>query len=94
MRCAGVEDGAELCDVRCAGVEDGAELCDVLCGVQEFWTVQSPMQNTIILLVENIATALGTEFRMYLPHIVPMLLRVFMHDTSHERAITSKVGDR
>ena len=50
------------------------------------------MQNTIILLVENIATALGTEFRMYLPHIVPMLLRVFMHDTSHERAITSKVG--
>ena len=79
--------------VQCAGVLDGEELCDVLCGVQEFWTVQSPMQNTIILLVENIATALGTEFRMYLPHIVPMLLRVFMHDTSHERAITSKVGD-
>jgi FKBP12-rapamycin complex-associated protein len=50
------------------------------------------MQNTIILLVENIATALGTEFRMYLPHIVPMLLRIFMHDTSHERAITLKVS--
>ncbi|KAK7093536.1 serine/threonine-protein kinase mTOR-like isoform X2 [Littorina saxatilis] len=64
---------------------------DIFALIKEFWTVQSPMQNTIILLVENIATALGTEFRMYLPHIVPMLLRVFMHDTSHERVITSKM---
>ncbi|XP_076451616.1 serine/threonine-protein kinase mTOR-like isoform X2 [Babylonia areolata] len=56
--------------------------------IKDFWTVQSNMQQTLILLVENIASALGTEFRMYLPHIMPMLLRVFTYDTSNDRVIT------
>lgn len=50
------------------------------------------MQNTILLLIEQIAGALGTEFSIYLPHIIPMVLRVFMHDTSHDRIVTGKVG--
>ena len=49
------------------------------------------MQNTIILLIEQIVNALGTEFRVFLPQIVPQILRVFMHDTSKDRAVTAKV---
>ena len=50
------------------------------------------MQNTIILLIEQIVNALGTEFRVFLPQIVPQILRVFMHDTSKDRAVTAKVS--
>ena len=50
------------------------------------------MQNTIILLVEQIVSALGTEFKIYLPQVVPQVLKVFMHDTSQGRVVTAKVG--
>lgn len=50
------------------------------------------MQNTIINLVEQIVTALGTEFKIYLPQIIPQILKVFMQDTSDNRAVTAKVG--
>lgn len=50
------------------------------------------MQNTIINLVEQIVTALGTEFKIYLPQIIPQILKVFMQDTSDNRAVTGKVG--
>lgn len=50
------------------------------------------MQNTIILLVEQIVGALGTEFKIYLPQIIPQILRVFMHDNSPGRTVTAKVG--
>lgn len=49
------------------------------------------MQNTIILLVEQVVIALGTEFKIYLPQLMPHILRVFMHDTSKDRTITTKV---
>lgn len=49
------------------------------------------MQNTIILLVEQIVSALGTEFKIYLPQIVPQILKVFMHDASQNRDVTKKV---
>ena len=53
--------------------------------------MNSPMQNTIILLVEQIVGALGTEFRIYLPQIIPQILRVCMHDSSPGRSVTAKV---
>lgn len=31
---------------------------------QEYWILNSPMQTTIILLVEQIVTALGGEFKV------------------------------
>ena len=58
---------------------------------QQYWTVNSPMQTTIIHLVEQIVGALGTEFKVFLPQIVPQILRVFMHDTSPGKNVTSKV---
>lgn len=50
------------------------------------------MQNTIINLVEQIVMALGTEFKIYLPQIIPQILKVFMQDTSDNRAVTGKVS--
>jgi len=54
--------------------------------------VNSPLQNTIILLLEQIVGALGTDFKLYLPHIVPHILRVFLHDTTPGRTTTAKVS--
>jgi len=50
------------------------------------------MQNTIILLIEQIVVALGGEFKLYLPQLIPHMLRVFMHDNSTGRSVTIKVG--
>ena len=35
------------------------------CILQEYWILNSPMQTTIILLVEQIVTALGGEFKVF-----------------------------
>nr|KAG5704724.1 hypothetical protein BaRGS_005180 [Batillaria attramentaria] len=66
-------------------------LDDIFDLITEVWSAKPGMQNTIILLIEQIAVALGTEFRVFIPHIVPMVLRVFLHDQSHERSITAKL---
>ena len=50
------------------------------------------MQNTIILLIEQIVVALGGEFKLYLPQLIPHMLRVFMHDNSTGRSVTIKVS--
>lgn len=59
--------------------------------IKEFWTPNSPLQPTLILLVEHIATALGSEFKVYLPELMPQILRVLAHDTSKERFVTEKL---
>lgn len=59
--------------------------------VKELWTPNSPLQLTlaILLVVENIAVALGSEFKVYLPQLMPQILRVLAHDTSDERIVTN-----
>ena len=59
--------------------------------IMEFWSVDSPLQPTIILLVENISTALGSEFKIYLPQLIPQILHVLMHDSSRDRHVTGKL---
>ncbi|CAH1240669.1 MTOR [Branchiostoma lanceolatum] len=66
-------------------------LDDIFTIIKEYWTPNSPMQNTIILLVEQIVVALGGEFKVYLPQIVPQILKVFMHDSSPGRGVTVKL---
>ncbi|PVD35573.1 hypothetical protein C0Q70_02536 [Pomacea canaliculata] len=63
-------------------------LDDIFDMIKEFWVPQSPMLNTLLHFTEQIATALGTEFRIYFPHILPLLLRAFLHDSSPEREFT------
>uniref|UniRef100_UPI00358FB62C serine/threonine-protein kinase mTOR-like n=1 Tax=Myxine glutinosa TaxID=7769 RepID=UPI00358FB62C len=59
--------------------------------IKEYWTPNSPMQVTLILLVEQIVVALGGEFQLFLPQLVPHMLRVFMHDNSPGRAVTVRL---
>ncbi|XP_073962067.1 serine/threonine-protein kinase Tor [Choristoneura fumiferana] len=59
--------------------------------IKEFWTPNSPLQPTLILLVEHIAVALGSEFKVYLPQLMPQILRVLAHDTSKNRMVTEKL---
>ncbi|XP_071482072.1 serine/threonine-protein kinase mTOR-like [Diadema antillarum] len=66
-------------------------LDDIFDLIREFWTVNSSLQNTIILLVEQTVVALGGEFKLYLPCIVPQMLKVFMHDNSQGRVVTTKL---
>ncbi|XP_065216693.1 serine/threonine-protein kinase mTOR isoform X2 [Planococcus citri] len=64
---------------------------DIFKLVKEFWIPGSPLQNTLILLVEHIALALGSEFKVYLPYLMPHILRVFTHDTSKDKSVTVKM---
>ncbi|CAH0563403.1 unnamed protein product [Brassicogethes aeneus] len=66
-------------------------LDDICSLVKEFWTPSSTIQSTIIHLLENIATALGAEFKVYLPRLIPQILRVLHHDTSKDRRHTIKL---
>lgn len=59
--------------------------------IKEFWTPNSPLQTTLILLVEHVAIALGAEFKIYLPQLIPQILRVLFHDSSKDRAVTIKL---
>jgi len=60
-------------------------------GFQEFWTPTSNLQVTLISLVGSIAIALGSEFCVYLPQLIPHMLRVLTHDTSKDRVVTLKL---
>ncbi|XP_056399106.1 serine/threonine-protein kinase mTOR isoform X3 [Hyla sarda] len=59
--------------------------------IRDYWTMNNPIQSTIILLIEQIVMALGGEFKLYLPQLIPHLLRVFMHDSSAGRSVTIKL---
>ncbi|XP_075136061.1 serine/threonine-protein kinase mTOR isoform X5 [Leptodactylus fuscus] len=63
---------------------------DIFALIKDYWTMNNPIQSTIILLVEQIVLALGGEFKLYLPQLIPHMLRVFMHDTSAARSVTIK----
>ncbi|BFZ23557.1 hypothetical protein BsWGS_26596 [Bradybaena similaris] len=66
-------------------------LGDIFTLIKEYWSSSTSMQSAIIILIEQIVNALGTEFRIYLPLIIPQILRVFMHDTSENKIVTSKL---
>uniref|UniRef100_A0A182JMR8 Serine/threonine-protein kinase TOR n=1 Tax=Anopheles atroparvus TaxID=41427 RepID=A0A182JMR8_ANOAO len=70
--------------------------------IKTFWTMgvnggsnsssaAASLQPTIINLVEKIAIALGCEFKVYLPQLMPQILRVLLHDTSKDRMVTVKL---
>ncbi|XP_059613044.1 serine/threonine-protein kinase Tor [Phlebotomus argentipes] len=64
---------------------------DIFKLIKEFWTINTPLQATLINLVEKIAIALGCEFKVYLSQLMPQILRVFSHDTSKDRIVTVKL---
>jgi FKBP12-rapamycin complex-associated protein len=58
--------------------------------IQEFWNPMSNIQITIISLIESIAVALDSEFKVYLPKLLPNLIQLFDGDTSEKRLPTQK----
>lgn len=64
---------------------------DIFKLIREFWTINTPLQGTIINLIEKIALALGCEFKIYLSQLMPQILRVLMHDISKDRIVTVKM---
>lgn len=59
--------------------------------IKEYWKVNTPLQGTIINLIEKIAIALGTEFKIYLSNLMPNILRILLHDQSKDRNVTIKM---
>ncbi|KRY15256.1 Serine/threonine-protein kinase mTOR [Trichinella patagoniensis] len=68
-------------------------LDDIFSLIRDFWTTKTQMRLTIILLVEQLAAALGSQFKPYAASIIPSMLRIFLHDTSVGRSVTSKLLD-
>ena len=66
-------------------------LVDILSLIQEHWNPQSNFQLTIISLVESIAEALETEFKIYLPNLLPHILMILETDTGEKRQVSLKV---
>lgn len=66
-------------------------MSDIFKLIKEFWTVYTTLQLTLINLIEQIALALGCEFRNYLSELIPQILRVLQHDTSKDRAVTKRL---
>ena len=49
------------------------------------------MQIRLLVLTEEIASALSSEFKLYIPEILPHLLHIFMYDASNDKAVTQQV---
>ena len=46
--------------------------------VREYWSNTTTMQTTILTLIEQVAVALGGDFKMYLSQLVPQILKVWL----------------
>lgn len=66
-------------------------LDDICALIKDFWMPNSSIQATLIILLEHIAMALGAEFKVYLPKLMPQILRVLNHDNSKDRLVTCKL---
>ncbi|XP_044740220.1 serine/threonine-protein kinase Tor [Chrysoperla carnea] len=66
-------------------------LDDIFALMKEFWTPNSPLQGTLIYLAEFIAVALGAEFKIYLPQLIPHILRVLTPDPSKDETVVLKM---
>ncbi|XP_078489638.1 serine/threonine-protein kinase mTOR-like [Ciona intestinalis] len=56
--------------------------------IKEHWGMGSEMQSILLSLSEKIASALSSEFKLYLPQIIPHALRIFLYDDSPGKAVT------
>nr|CAB3264065.1 serine/threonine-protein kinase mTOR-like [Phallusia mammillata] len=56
--------------------------------IKEYWNMGSGMQSTLISLTEQIAAALASDFKLYLPQIIPYALKIFMYDDSMGKTVT------
>jgi len=67
---------------------------EIFAVIKEFWSPMSPIQNTIILLIEKIVVAMGDELKVFIPPLVQPVLRLFLQDPSEMKIATQKVCKR
>jgi len=58
---------------------------------QKYWRADNNMQSTLIKLTQEVAAALPSDFKLYLPQIVPHALKIFMCDDSRDKTVTLQV---
>lgn len=80
---------AQLISVVKTHIRDYLE--DIFDIIKEYWTPDSQLQPTLIMLVEHITLAIGTEFKIYLRKILPNILRVLKYDNSKDRFLSEKL---
>lgn len=66
-------------------------LDDIFALIQDFWMLNSSLQVTIILVIEQVALALGSEFKIYLAKLIPLMLKVLVYDSSKDRVVTANL---
>lgn len=66
-------------------------LDDIFALIQDFWMLNASLQVTIILVVEQVALALGSEFKIYLAKLIPLMLKVLVYDSSKDRVVTANL---
>lgn len=68
-------------------------LNDIFLLIEEHWGNKSSyiVQVALIDLIEQIVIALGAEFKLHVPHLIPHFLRVFDFDSSPKRSVTGKM---
>ena len=66
-------------------------LGDIILLIENNWSVSTSVQLTIITLVKAIAGSLDSEFKVYLPRLLPHLLQIFETDESDKRLPTLEV---
>ncbi|XP_050677443.1 serine/threonine-protein kinase Tor-like [Leptidea sinapis] len=64
---------------------------DIFHLIREYWTPDSQMQATMILLLEHITVAIGTEFKVHIRNILPNILKLLKNDKSKDRILTEKM---
>lgn len=66
-------------------------LDDIFALITDFWMLNASLQVTIILVVEQVALALGSEFKIYLAKLIPLMLKVLVYDSSKDRVVTANL---
>ncbi|TPX76526.1 hypothetical protein CcCBS67573_g02191 [Chytriomyces confervae] len=65
-------------------------LPDIFALINEFWSSQANLQIMILSLIEAIALALDSEFKVHLPALLPQILQIFEVDVSESKQLTRK----
>lgn len=66
-------------------------LDDIFKVLRELWNTNSAMQLPLFSALDQIVIALGGEFRNYVPHLIPHILRALNHDQSARKEVTLKL---
>ncbi|XP_022685874.1 serine/threonine-protein kinase mTOR-like [Varroa jacobsoni] len=68
-------------------------LDEILACTREVWVVNSPMDPGVMDLVQTLVRALGSDFKVYIPRLLPHALKALANDISQDRRVTDKLLD-